>query len=73
MSKFPEGHFMATVRIGDKGQIVIPKEVREMFGIAPGDTLLLLADKSRGIALPPPEECQKIQNEIFRRINNERN
>ena len=72
MSKFPEGHFLATVRIGDKGQIVIPKEVREMFGIAPGDTLLLLADKSRGIALPPPEECQKIQNEIFRRINNER-
>ena len=71
MSKFPEEHFMATVRIGDKGQIVIPKEVREMFGIAPGDTLLLLADKSRGIALPPPEECQKIQNEIFRRINNE--
>lgn len=73
MSKFPEGYFMTTVRIGDKGQIVIPKEVREMFGIAPGDTLLLLADKSRGIALPPPEECQKIQNEIFRRINNERN
>ena len=73
MSKLPEGYFMTTVRIGDKGQIVIPKEVREMFGIAPGDTLLLLADKSRGIALPPPEECQNIQNEIFRRINNERN
>ena len=73
MSKLPEGYFMTTVRIGDKGQIVIPKEVREMFGIGPGDTLLLLADKSRGIALPPPEECQKIQNEIFRRINNERN
>ena len=73
MSKIPEGYFMTTVRIGDKGQIVIPKEVREMFGIGPGDTLLLLADKSRGIALPPPEECQKIQNEIFRRINNERN
>ena len=70
--KIPEGYFMATVRIGDKGQIVIPKEVREMFGITPGDTLLLLADKSRGIALPPPEECQKIQAEIFRRINNER-
>ena len=73
MSKIPEGYFMTTVRIGDKGQIVIPKEVREMFGIGPGDTLLLLADKSRGIALPPPEECQKIQSEIFRRINNERN
>lgn len=69
MSKIPEGYFMTTVRIGDKGQIVIPKEVREMFGITPGDTLLLLADKNRGIALPPPEECQKIQNEIFRRTN----
>ena len=68
MSKFTEGYFMATVRIGDKGQVIIPKEVREMFGIGPGDTLLLLADKTRGIAFPPPEECQKIQSEIFRRI-----
>ena len=68
MSKIPEGYFMTTVRIGDKGQIVIPKEVREMFGIGPGDTLLLLADKTRGIAFPHPEECQKIQSEIFRRI-----
>ncbi|MBQ9080099.1 MAG: AbrB/MazE/SpoVT family DNA-binding domain-containing protein [Clostridia bacterium] len=67
MSKYPEGHFMTTVRVGDKGQIVIPKEVREMFGISPGDTLLLLAAKHRGIALPPPEECEKIQNEIFGR------
>ena len=67
MNKTPEGYFMTTVRIGDKGQIVIPKEVREMFDIGPGDTLLLLADKTRGIAFPPPEECQQIQQEIFRR------
>ena len=36
---------------GEKGQIVIPKEVREMFNIDPGDMLLLLADKERGIAI----------------------
>lgn len=42
--------FMTTVRIGPKGQIVIPKEVRAMFGLAPGDSLILLADRERGIA-----------------------
>ena len=36
--------FMGSVKVGAKGQIVIPKEVREMFNIEPGDTLMLLAD-----------------------------
>ena len=58
--KMPEGKYMATVKIGDKGQIVIPKEVRELFGINPGDTLLLLADVERGIALVSYDEV--IQN-----------
>ena len=49
--KGPEGKFMATVKVGPKGQIVIPKEVREMFGIESGDLLVLLADVQRGIAL----------------------
>lgn len=49
--KGPEGKFMATVKVGPKGQIVIPKEVREMFGIESGDSLVLLADAQRGIAL----------------------
>ena len=48
---FPEGKYMTTVKVGPKGQIVIPAEVREMFGIAPGDQLLLLADTEQGIAL----------------------
>ena len=49
--KGPEGKFMDTVKVGPKGQIVIPKEVREMFGIESGDSLVLLADVQRGIAL----------------------
>ena len=43
--------FMGSVKVGAKGQIVIPKEVREMFNIEPGDTLMLLADTEKGIAI----------------------
>ena len=49
--QFPKDKFMATVKVGEKGQIVIPKGAREIFNIQPGDTLLLLADKDQGIAL----------------------
>jgi AbrB family looped-hinge helix DNA binding protein len=45
------GKFAATVKVGEKGQIVIPKGARELFGIRPGDTLLLLADAEQGIAI----------------------
>lgn len=46
-----KGKYMGTVKVGQKGQIVIPKEVREMFEISPGDTLVLLADSEKGIAI----------------------
>ncbi|UQT46975.1 AbrB/MazE/SpoVT family DNA-binding domain-containing protein [Flavonifractor plautii] len=49
----PEGKYLASVKLGPKGQIVVPKEVREMFGIRPGDTLLLLADVNRGLHSRP--------------------
>ena len=40
----PRKRFAATVKVGEKGQFVVPKEIREMFDIQPGDTLLLLAE-----------------------------
>ena len=49
--QYPKGKFLSIVKVGDKGQIVIPKGARELFGIQPGDQRLLMADKKRGIAL----------------------
>ena len=51
--KVPKGKLAASAKVGEKGQIVIPKEMREMFSIRPGDTIILLADEKRGIAIPP--------------------
>ena len=44
-------HLFGTVKIGEKGQILIPKEAREVFGLNPGDKLIMLGDEKRGIAL----------------------
>ena len=57
--------FMATVRIGPKGQIVIQKEVRDMFGLAPGDSLILLADRERGIALQSSSYYDRFVRAVF--------
>ena len=46
-----EGRFIVSVKVGPKGQITIPKEARAMFDISVGDTLMVLGDKKRGIAL----------------------
>ena len=48
----PDGKYAWTATVGEKGQIVIPKQARDIFGIKPGDTLLLLGDEDRGIAIP---------------------
>ena len=43
--------FIGIARVGEKGQIVIPKEARDMFDINPGDSIVVLCDKEKGIAL----------------------
>ncbi len=61
----PEGKYAWTVTVGEKGQIVIPKQAREIFGIKPGDTLLLLGDIERGIAIPPKSAFDAISRHVF--------
>ena len=61
---FPEGKFMATVRIGTKGQIVIPKKARALFGLKSGDSLILMADRGQGIALQPFSYAESFWNAI---------
>ena len=53
-----ERYFMASVKLGPKGQIVIPKEAREMFGVGPGDTMVLLCDKKKGMALQTADKLK---------------
>ena len=64
MSK-DERYYMSSVKIGPKGQIVIPKEARDMFGLQPGDTMVLLADKKRGIALQTADKLNPLLRKAF--------
>lgn len=61
----PKGKGAWTVRVGEKGQIVIPKEARDMFDIHPGDSLMLLADEKKGIAIPPKSTFASLFEGIF--------
>lgn len=61
----PKGKYAWTVTVGEKGQIVIPKQAREIFGIRPGDTLVMLGDQKRGIALPPKAMFEAFSHAVF--------
>ncbi|MBQ7331301.1 MAG: AbrB/MazE/SpoVT family DNA-binding domain-containing protein [Oscillospiraceae bacterium] len=60
-----------TAKVGDRGQIVIPKEARELFGIRPGDTLLILAEEDTGLIVSRPEVLNHLANQILSNVKNE--
>jgi len=62
----PEGKFAWIVKVGEKGQFVIPKEAREAFGFKPGTEILVLGDMERGIAIPPVDKQQEIMTNILK-------
>ena len=64
-----EGKYYAwMVKIGEKGQFVIPKEARELFHLNPGDEILVLGDKEKGIAILPKTKQEKYIKQIFNDI-----
>lgn len=63
--ELPKGKHAWMVKIGEKGQFVIPKEARELFGFQPGQTILVLADEEKGIAIPSRPDSEKMFAQIF--------
>ena len=64
-----EGKYVWTTKVSDKGQIVIPKEAREIFNINVGDTLLLLGDTEKGIAVVKAEQYLDFAEKILEANN----
>ena len=58
-------HLFGSVKVGERGQVVIPKEARDIFGIEPGDILLVLGDVERGIALVKADALQEFARQIL--------
>ena len=64
-------YIFGVVKVGDKGQIVIPKEAREFFGIEPGDTLLILGKPETGLIVTKPDTLTNLANQIFQTVEKE--
>ena len=60
-----DGKYAWMVKIGEKGQFVIPKQARELFDLKPGDEILVLGDKEKGIAILPKEKEREFIKKIF--------
>ena len=61
----PPGKYAWIVKVGEKGQFVIPKEARDVFGINPGDTLIVLGDIERGLAILPKAALDALHHLVY--------
>lgn len=62
------GKYAWMVKIGEKGQFVIPKEARDLFDLQPGNEILVLGDENRGLAILPKEMQKEYIAQIFSEI-----
>ncbi|MCE5329267.1 AbrB/MazE/SpoVT family DNA-binding domain-containing protein [bacterium] len=65
-----ERHTFSTAKVGERGQIVIPKETRDLFNIKPGDNLIILANKKNGIIILKADKIKELAREILKKIDN---
>ena len=70
MKNIKDDRFIVSVKVGEKGQIVIPKIARETFNINPQDTVMILGDKEKGLAILKADEFYKLVPS-FKEENNE--
>ena len=70
MKEVKEDRFIISVKVGPKGQITIPAEARKMFDINEGDTLMVMGDIKRGIAII---KADKVYDFLGGVMPNERN
>ena len=59
--------YVGISRVGEKGQIVIPKEARDMFDIKSGDSIIVLCDKTKGIVLLKADEIEDLADKVFQK------
>ena len=71
LGKGRQNRVFGTAKVGDRGQIVIPKEARAFFGIEPGDTLLILGKNETGLIVTKPDALNDLATQIFQSIEKE--
>ncbi len=69
--ELPQGKYAWMVKIGEKGQFVIPKEAREMFDLQPGAEILVLGDEKQGIAILPRAKQREFIAKVFSQMETE--
>ena len=71
LGKGNQRRVFGTAKVGDRGQIVLPKEARERFGIKPGDTLLIVGELDTGLIVSRPEVLNHLANELLNNVKTE--
>lgn len=61
--------YVGICKVGEKGQIVIPKQARDMFDIKPGDSVVVLCDKQKGMAIVKSDVIESVTDNILNKVN----